>query len=249
VWVAATELSDPESHREWLDIRQKYPDLVLMGNLGLSQLVLTPTSAIQALVDRLGLVGFFIHTNPLQECLQPEGSPQFRGGYEALRRICQELSVPVVLKETGSGFSMATLRRLKGLGLAAVDVSGVGGTQWGRVEGLRAEPQSPQAQAGETFGNWGISTVESLLNGRHVHADYELWGSGGVRSGLDAAKLLSLGARRVGVAQPIMRAALLDVEAILAVMTKMDFELRVALFCTGSASVDELREKKQWRWR
>lgn len=243
------ELTDPDSHREWVEIKQKVPELRLMGNLGLSQLVKTPIETVQALVDRLGLVGFFIHTNPLQECLQPEGSPQFRGGLDALRRLCVNLSVPVVLKETGSGFSMATLRRLKGLGLAAVDVSGLGGTHWGRVEGLRADPNSAQASAGHTFGDWGTSTVESLLNGRHVHADYELWASGGVRTGLDVAKLLAMGARRVGVAQPILRAALMGVDELSAVMEKMDFELRVALFCTGSASVDELREKKQWRWR
>ncbi len=242
------ELADSEASREWQNLRRSAPRAQLLGNIGISQLIGLSTDHVRRLVDGLEAIAMIIHTNPLQECLQPEGTPQFMGSWKALEDVCKHLGVPVVLKETGCGFSSSTLERLRNLGLAAVDVSGFGGTHWGRIEGARSEPQSMQAEAAQTFADWGISTVESLHLAMTAKLPCEVWGSGGVRSGLDAAKLMAMGANAIGFAKPILQAALIGADNLETRMQIIEFELKCALFCTGCASIEELQRRRPWRW-
>lgn len=236
----------------WQGLREKAPDLVLMANLGITQLVTLPTLArVKELLSAMGASALVIHANALQEALQPEGTPSFKGAQEALKRACGELGVPVILKETGCGFSARTLSRLRGIGLAAIDVSGFGGTHWGRIEGARAAQASVQGAAAATFADWGIPTVESVIAAREALAgtQTEVWASGGVRTGLDAAKLIALGAIRVGYAKPALEAALQSDEALVRWMEQQEFELKTALFCTGSETPADLRKEGQWTRR
>lgn len=245
------ELTDPNASREWSHIRKEVPGLVLLGNIGLSQLIQTSITDIQKLVDSLGAVAFFVHSNPLQEALQPEGTPDFRGGLKALTNLCKELSVPVVFKETGCGLSKPTLERLAETGVSAVDVAGLGGTHWGRVEGQRAD-QSAEGQlyykTSETFANWGLSTVQSVVWAKEIGAPYQVWASGGVRSGLDAAKLLALGAVKVGLAQPLLQSAMESAQALEQKMQQLEYELKVAMFCTGWKSLKQQPSDQVWTW-
>jgi isopentenyl-diphosphate delta-isomerase len=243
------ELDDLDAAREWAMIRKDAPDVELLGNLGISQLIQTKISQIERLVEALRAKAMIIHLNALQECLQPEGTPRFRGGLHALERLCEKLSVPVVVKETGCGISAQTLKRLRNIGIAAVDVSGLGGTHWGRIEGDRNQPQDIRAEAAQTLSCWGISTVESLTDATRIKSDYEVWASGGVRSGLDAAKLLALGAAAVGFAMPILNAAIKGEEELLRKMSVFEYELKTAMFCMGCRTIAELQTKKVWRWR
>ncbi|GJM07139.1 MAG: isopentenyl-diphosphate delta-isomerase [marine bacterium B5-7] len=242
------ELSDQDAAKEWYNLRQAVPKARLLGNIGLSQLIRTPIADIQRLVDNLDAQAMIIHTNPLQECLQPEGTPQFKGGLKALAECCKALHVPVVLKETGCGFSINTLSQLNGIGLAAVDISGLGGTHWGRIEGQRAKQQSIQQTAAVTFKNWGIGTVNTLLAAKNIQPDYELWGSGGCRTGLDAAKLLAMGVSTVGYAKPILAAALDSEERLHQTMQQFAYELKMALFLTGSPTIPLLQERQVWAY-
>lgn len=243
------ELSDVAARDEWKNVRREAPGAILFGNLGIAQVITSKVSDIQALVENLEAKALFVHLNPLQECLQPEGTPQFRGGLEKLAVLCRELSVPVLVKEVGCGISETTARRLGELGIGAVDVAGLGGTHWGRLEGFRAPEGSPQASAATSFADWGLSTVESLLEVKSLHLACEVWASGGVRTGLDAAKLIALGADKVGLAQPVLRAALESEERLRKEMERIEFELKVALFCTGSRNPNELRGGRRWRWK
>lgn len=245
------EVGNQQSPDHWAMLRKEVPRLTLFANLGISQIIRASTTEIHRLVELIEAQALVVHLNALQECFQPEGTPQFRGAFDALKRVVRELEVPVVLKETGCGFSKSTLRRLGDIGLRALDVSGLGGTHWGRIEGARAL-QTPggaiQAQASRTFAQWGETTVDSVRWAREVFSEGqpEIWGSGGVRSGLDAAKLIALGAHQVGYAQPALKAALAagdagSENALLQWMEQQEFELRVALFCTGSANPKALR--------
>lgn len=239
------ELADSSAAREWPRLREEASGLTLFANLGLSQLIGAPVERVQELVDSIGAEALVVHVNALQEALQPEGTPRFKGGLAALKKLCAGLDAPVVLKETGCGFSAPTLERLNGVGLAAIDLSGLGGTHWGRIEGARAPEGSLLNAAAETFRDWGESTVDSLLAARKTLSGVELWASGGVRSGLDAAKLLALGAERVGYAKPALEAALAGQEALENWMALQEYELRVALFCTGCVSPSVLRRKER----
>lgn len=242
------ELSDDSAKADWKTLRKSAPNATLFGNIGLAQIIQTAPDDIQRLVDNLEAAAMIVHTNPLQESLQPEGTPQFKGGLEALARLCKALSVPVILKETGCGFSQANLQSLKNIGLAALDASGLGGTHWGRIEGDRAPDLSIQQQAAETFKNWGVSTVETVLNATKIDPDYEIWASGGLRSGLDAAKMLGMGAQTVGFAKPMLVAALDGEAALDALMAQFEYELRMALFLTGSPNIADLQERTLWAY-
>ena len=239
------ELTDTNARQEWTRLRRMAPNGFFFSNLGLSQLIVTKTDKVLELVDTLEAGALIIHTNPLQECLQPEGTPQFRGGLE---KICKLSPVPVILKETGCGFSRETLKRLANMGLAAIDVSGYGGTHWGRIEGGRAPAESPQQAAASTFAEWGIGTARSLEHAASLKlGKKEIWASGGIRSGLDAAKAIAMGARKVGFAKPALEAALKGEATLDAWMARIEFELKIALFCSGCATADSLRKGKRWQ--
>ena len=243
------ELTDPSATQEWKSLRQKFPDVSLVGNLGIAQVLQTPTAKIQNLIDGLEASALFVHTNPLQEALQPEGTTDFAGSFKALEGLCKALPVPVILKEVGCGFSKSTLRRILDMGLYAVDVSGAGGTHWGRVEGQRVDIESITAQAALSFADWGFSTVDSLRAALALRPKYKVWASGGVRSGLDAAKAIFLGAEMVGFAKPLLEPLVQGKdkgpERLDQVMQRLEYELRIALFCTGCKTLTDLRNLQE----
>ncbi|CAN5698476.1 type 2 isopentenyl-diphosphate Delta-isomerase [soil metagenome] len=261
------ELHDAGAADEWFRIRTLCPTVTFFGNLGLSQLIHTDIDVVRRLADSLGAVAMIVHLNPLQESLQTEGTPRFRGGLQAIENLVRNLGRPVIVKETGCGISGMTAKRLIDAGVQAIDVAGRGGTHWGRIEGVRASaPQTAGedsmelskraailSEAAITLGDWGLSTVESLRQVSRVidssanedRTVTELWASGGVRSGLDGAKALALGASMVGVAQPLMAAALKGDVELRHVMDRFDYELKTVLFCQGARGLSELRARGQ----
>lgn len=240
------ELTDEEEAKNWVNFRKSAPHAMLFSNIGLSQVIQYPPSAILKLAEALEAQALIVHCNPLQEALQPEGTPQFKGGYQALEALVKIAPLPIVVKETGCGFSLKTLTRLAEMGVSAVDVSGLGGTHWGRIEGARSPAKHRLARASKTFQNWGISTLDVLLAANSLKPKYEVWASGGIRSGLDAAKVLALGAKMVGYAKPILAAAVQGLDALIEEMKTYEYELKVALFCTGNKNLAELRESHVW---
>lgn len=237
------ELFDASAAQEWKNLRRQFPHVLMMSNLGLAQLIQTPISELQRLVDNLQSSAFIIHCNPLQEVIQPEGTPHFKGAWDALSRLVQTISIPVIVKETGCGFSASTLQRLNDIGVFAIDVSGGGGTHWGRIEGSRAQAHPVLHHAAKTYAHWGMPTSDVLRGAHQLSMTAEIWGSGGIRHGLDAAKAIALGAKRVGIAKPILAAGLESTEKVLEVMGIFEYELKIAMFCTGSGTIEELRHQ------
>jgi isopentenyl-diphosphate delta-isomerase len=242
------ELTDSSASNEWKKIRSAAPKARLIGNLGIAQVIQSPTDEIRRLVDSLEAIGLFIHLNPLQECLQPEGTPNFKGGLKAIEDLAKTLPIPIIVKEVGCGLSANTASRLEQAGAAVLDVSGLGGTHWGRLEGLRSEENSSYFRAAQAFQDWGIPTLESLMAVKEGTVKSQIWASGGVRTGLDAAKLLAMGAQAVGVAKPFLEGALQSEEKLADVLNQFEFELKIALFCTGSQNLAEFQQKRVWAW-
>ncbi len=238
------ELNDSNAAEEWIRVRKQAPKARLIGNIGIAQLIQSPIDKVRRLADSIQAVGFFVHLNPLQEALQPEGTTDFRHGLEAIENLVKMLDVPVVIKEVGSGFSVETLKRLNQTGVFAVDVSGRGGTHWGRVEGYRSQENELLYNVAQSFGNWGFSTTQSMLNAKEAHVNYEIWASGGVRNGLEVAKLCALGAQKVGLAQPFLRAALEGDDSLEALLNQLELELKISMFCTGSKNLKDLQTKR-----
>lgn len=247
------QLFDLNANKECEVLANKYPNCLIVGNLGLAQLIETSVDKISDLAKAANCVAFAIHLNPLQESIQSEGTPKFKGGENAIANLVSSLHIPVIVKETGSGMSEATIKKLLNLGVAAIDVSGLGGTHWGRIEGLREEnKQGTLAQTAQVFANWGISTIQSVLNARAVGAfssscNTKIFASGGVRTGLDAAKLIALGASSVGIAQPFLKAALAGPLDILELTKNLEYQLKVAMFCTNSKKINDLKFENKWK--
>ncbi len=245
------EIESQAARAEWRSIRKAHPKAKLMGNLGAAQLVRFKAEKALELIDSLEAFAFFIHLNALQEALQPEGTPQFRGFLKELHRLVRMSPVPIVVKEVGSGFSAENMKALDQIGVAAIDVAGLGGTHWGRVEGLRSQAGTMLSRAAETYANWGRSTAECLLEGSNLNLKCSLWASGGIRSGLDAAKVCALGASAVGIAQPWMKIFTgydknKRSQAAHEFFELLCYEMKIAMFCTESEKILDLRGKTQW---
>jgi isopentenyl-diphosphate delta-isomerase len=221
-------------------VRQFAPTALLLANIGVMQASEQPTGELRRLVTNVGADALCVHLNPAQELIQPEGDRSFRGGYATLRRLCADLGVPVVAKETGCGISRAVGEALRGAGVQYIDVSGAGGTSWVRVEALRGNASS--RRRGELFASWGIPTAASIAMLRH--SGIELIASGGLRTGLEMAKAIALGARLCGAALPVYRAYRDGgAHGALALVDELVDGLKTAMLLTGSRTLDHLRRQ------
>jgi isopentenyl-diphosphate delta-isomerase len=220
-------------------VRDVAPDILLFGNIGAVQAAEAETSAVAELGDLIGADAMCIHLNPGQELMQPEGDRDFRGCLEGIDRLVDELDRPVVVKETGCGLSAPALDKLAETGVEWVDVSGAGGTTWIGVETLRTKPE--RRDVGEIFWDWGVPTAACIAQASR--RDFEVVGSGGLRTGLDVARALSLGATLGGMALPWLRSAHEGgAEAARHFAETTIQSLQTACVLTGSRSLEELRD-------
>jgi len=223
-------------------VRDVAPDILLLANLGAVQLNYGYTvEHCRRAVEMVEANALILHLNPLQEVLQADGNWNWSGLLRKIERVCQELPVPVVVKEVGWGISGTLARRLADAGVAAIDVAGAGGTSWSQVEMHRA-PTEARRRLAATFADWGIPTAQALVMVRSSVPELPVIASGGIRTGIDVAKCLALGASVVGLASPFLKAAAISADAVIAEAEALAAELRVAMFCAGAGNVSALRE-------
>ncbi len=219
-------------------VRDIAPDILLLGNIGAVQAAAMTTAQAEDLVGGIGADALCVHLNPGQELMQPEGDRDFRGCLDGISRLVDELSVPVIAKETGCGLSPRTLQRLAKHGIEWVDTSGAGGTTWIGVEALRTPEE--ERDLGTLFWEWGVPTAASVVYAQR--AGMRTIASGGLRSGLDAAKAIALGAELAGMALPWLKAAFGGGEdAALQTGQRLVNALRTACVLTGSKDLQELK--------
>lgn len=223
-------------------VRDLAPDILLFANLGAVQLNYRyGVDECRRAVEMIEADALILHLNPLQEALQADGDWDWRGLLGKIETVCRTVGVPVIAKEVGWGISEATARRLASAGVAALDVAGSGGTSWSEVEYHRAASESLRRLA-RAFADWGIPTAESLLMARRGGPGLPLIASGGMRTGIEAAKALALGASLVGLASPFLKAAASGPEAVVETVDLFAVELRTAMFCAGAGDIAALRE-------
>jgi isopentenyl-diphosphate delta-isomerase len=219
-------------------VREWAPDVLLLGNIGVVQARETATRDLESLVHDVGADALCVHLNPAMELIQSNGDRDFRGCVQTLARLCNELPFPVIAKETGNGLSPQTIEKLVRAGVRYVDTSGAGGTSWVGVETLRA--QGTARSTGNRLWDWGIPTASSI----HYAASASLTtiATGGIRSGLDVARAIALGARASGIARPLLQAlARQGEDGVRVYLDEVVHELRSVMLLTGTRSVEDLR--------
>jgi isopentenyl-diphosphate delta-isomerase len=220
------------------EVRDVAPTALLLGNLGMVQAREMSTGAIRELVAAVGVDALCVHLNPAMELIQPGGDRDFRGGRETLRRLHLELGKPVVAKETGCGISRAVGLSIARSGVGAIDVSGAGGTSWVGVETRRAEGAA--RRLGEELWDWGIPTGASV--GLLADLGVTIIATGGMRTGMDVARAIALGATAGGLAAPVLRAHRDGgYDGAVAFLEHVIAGVRAATFLAGCRTPAELR--------
>lgn len=220
-------------------VREVAPSTLVLGNIGAVQAMTLSVGAIDALCESVGADALCIHLNPAQELIQAEGDRNFTGVLASIQRVVEQMSRPVVVKETGCGISPHTVTRLQKSGVRHVDVSGAGGTSWVAVEAERASEQ--RRSIGDTFREWGIPTAASVAFCAEGGFDSVI-ATGGISSGLDVARAIALGASAAGIARPVLIA--LEQGGPAAVrdyLQRVQTELRIAMLLSGSKTLTALR--------
>jgi isopentenyl-diphosphate delta-isomerase len=223
-------------------VRDVAPNILLLANLGAVQLNYgygpDHCRRAVAMIEANALV---LHLNPLQEALQVGGNTNWTGLLDRIASVCAVLEVPVIVKEVGWGISAAVGRRLIEAGVAAIDVGGAGGTSWSEVERHRAPTERLRRVAG-AFAAWGIPTADSVVAVRALAPKVPLIASGGLRSGVEAATAIALGADLAGFAAPLLRAAAASETGAHQMLLALVDELRVSMFCCGAGDIARLQQ-------
>lgn len=226
-------------------VRRHAPSIPVIANLGAVQLNYGfGAEECRRAVDIAGADMLVLHLNGLQEVFQPEGNTNFSGLLLQIEQVCRQLHVPVGVKEVGWGIDGVAASQLLNAGVDFVDVAGAGGTSWSQVEKFRNKDAVRRAAA-EAFAGWGIPTAECITEIRKVSQEAGLIGSGGLRSGVDAAKVLALGANLAGYGRSLLGAAVESEDSLHASLEQVEFELRTAMFGIGAADVAALRATKR----
>ncbi len=231
-------LSDPSAAASF-DLRGVAPNALLFANLGAVQLKTGMTiEQVQSAMDVLKADALILHLNPLQEAVQPEGDTDFSNLWKKIGETVQGLEKPVIVKEVGAGISRVDAEKLIAAGVKIIDVAGAGGTSWSRIESARSE----DAALGECFQDWGIPTPEALRALSDL--DVTLIASGGIRTGIELAKAMVLGASLCGMARPLLTPAMESADAARTVIQRIKREFVTAMFLMGVQNIEQLKGNK-----
>ena len=242
-------LEDPAVADSFTVARDAAPNAFIAGNIGAAQLVKHGPEWARRAVELIDADALCIHVNILQELIQPEGDKCASGFLSAIADAVSAVKVPVIVKETGAGISREAAKAFYAAGASAVDVSGFGGTSWAKVELLRRKrlhaSDKPQQMSDEVFLDWGIPTAVSVFEVAQVKCGPVI-ASGGLHSGLDAAKSIALGADMGGMARELLSPALEGKEALSAKLSALTSELKAAMFLTGAQNISDLQKVRYY---
>lgn len=222
-------------------VRDVAPNIFLAGNIGVLQLGEYSAKEIKWILDEIGADALAIHINAAQEALQKDGGTNFKNSLKRINEISKSVKKPVYVKEVGHGISGEVAKMLSKTEIKAIDVAGAGGTSWIGVDSLRGNKEK-----GEIFWNFGIPTLQSLLEVKKNFKG-QIIASGGIRNGLDMAKAIVLGADMCGIALPVLEAQKQGGStAVKKYLEKRIDELRIAMFLVGAKNLKELKKKKSF---
>lgn len=243
-------LEKPELTDSFSIVRDTAPHAFVCGNLGAVQLVEHGVEWAERAVEMIDADALCIHLNFLQEAVQPEGDHSAIGCLDAVRQLCNDVKFPVIVKETGNGISREVASRLWDVGVAAIDTGGMGGTSWAKIEGIRclergAAGDKALRELGDSLLTWGVPTAVSVFEVAGTGRGPVI-ATGGLRSGLDIAKGIAFGATLGGMALPLLSPALCGEVETFRTIDAVHYQLRAAMFLTGSADISSLQHARTY---
>jgi len=238
-------LLESDTHQESFLIRKYAPSVPLIANIGAVQLNYGyGAEECQRIVELTGADSIVLHFNPLQEAVQDGGDLNFENLLPKIEKVCSAVNVPVGAKEVGFGIDGTIAKKLYDAGVSYIDVAGAGGTSWSQVEKLRSNDPLKKAAA-ESFNNWGIPTKDCIVSVKSALEDVPVVSSGGMKTGMDAAKALTIGADVIGFARKLLEAATESDKAVIETMDQIELELKMTMFGVGASTLDELKNTKR----
>lgn len=236
-------LDDP-SRAESFKVRKYASDILLLANFGAVQFNYgySVDECVRA-VEMVDADGLILHLNSLQEVFQNNGTTNFENLLPHIEKVCKKLSVPIIVKEVGSGISYSVAKKLFNVGVNIVDVAGLGSISWPEIEGARSR-DIVYKSATNFFDDWGIPTLECVTDIASQLPKMSVIASGGLRNGVDIAKTIACGASVCGMASSILRKLLESRSECEVFLETLSLELKVAMFCTGSKNIDMLKKAK-----
>jgi isopentenyl-diphosphate delta-isomerase len=236
-------LEDPE-YENTFKVRKTAPEILLFSNLGAVQLNygFGIKECIRA-VDMIEADGLMLHLNPIQEVFQDGGNTDFSGLLKKITMICREVPFPVIVREVGFGISKDVAERLISCGVSGIDIGGAGGTSWTKIEGKRSKNRL-NSNIAENFQDWGIPTAECLEEIGYLGKDVKIIASGGLRSGLDIARAIAMGADMAGISLPLLKSAAVSSEITAELIGEYITGLKIAMFGIGAKYINSLKNTK-----
>lgn len=226
-------LRDKTERKTYEVVREQNPNGIILANLGSEA---SPEHA-KAAIDMIGADAIQIHLNVIQELTMPEGDRDFTGALGRIERIVNKVNVPVIIKETGFGMSLESVRLIEEAGVSAIDIGGYGGTNFARIENKRREKPLP------FFNQWGNPTAVSIIEASKTSKNLSIIASGGIRSSLDIAKGISIGADAVGMAGPFLKVLLNHgFEVLQEYIDSLHEDLTLIMTALGAHSIKELQQ-------
>lgn len=226
-------IKDPSVAHSYSVIRRIHPEGIFMANLGSEASVSQALEAVEMIEANM----LQIHLNVMQELIMPEGDRDFQGVSERIQAIVEAVPCPVLIKEVGFGMSHESAAKLIPLGISVLDVGGSGGTNFAKIENERR----PEDRL-EMFNDWGMTTVQSLLEVGSYLNQVDIMATGGINNGLEIAKALSLGASAVGMAGFFLKLVLehSEKESIIRV-EQLHHQIRLVMTALGAQKVKQLQ--------
>ena len=241
-------IMNPEVTSSYAITREQAPTTFLIANIGAPQLITQARHApftieqVEHAITMIGANALAVHMNSLQEATQPEGDRRSVGEAAALKTLTEKVSVPVIAKETGAGVCREQALLLRSCGVSAIDVGGAGGSSMSAMEAERSKARGDERtqNLGLLFRDWGIATPISIVEAKMAHVP--LISTGGVRTGLDIARAIALGATIVGMGFPFLKAASQSYDAVCELLETVMAQLKVAMQLSGATNIEQLQQ-------
>lgn len=231
--ILAKETDELDS---FLIARQENPDGVLLANVNAK----TSPKVAAKIIKELQADAVQVHLNVVQEVTMPEGDRDFYW-LDNLKALRQKLTVPIIIKEVGTGLDQTTIQMLKNEGFNYFDIAGSGGTNFAQIENAR------NAKELTYFEDLGLPTVLSALMAAKEKVPFIV--SGGVRNPLDVFKGLCLGGSYVGIANTFLQVLLQNIngtEKLLQMIKDWQYQLACLMAVYGQNKLSGVTEIKQY---